>query len=318
MVAGELPAHPTQLSEGSGPVTIDANVIQANLANDDGGGVRLLQTSGSHISRANPETIAITNNTIANNVSAHEGGGLALDDAAFVNMVNNTVARNITTATAVTSDGSRPQRACPPAPTATRCRRGCATPQLFPGSATLGSTLFSKPTILNDVFWDNRAGSFSGGWARLGHHRSGRQPLGHGCRGRLRAALTDQLGHPDGRLGTDGGSATTLSNDPVFVAPYDVAVNILPLRTYPAFRQAVIVALILPPSLMGDYHLLNATSPAYGRGTGSVRVRWGGTTQTNAWIYTVPAPNRDIDGNNRPSGNGANRRYDAGSDQFQP
>ncbi len=106
MIAGELPSNPNNLSEGSGPVTIDSNVIQANLANDDGGGIRLLQTSGSHISRSNPETINITNNTVANNVSAHEGGGIALDDAAFVNIVNNTVAKNLTTATAVTSDGS--------------------------------------------------------------------------------------------------------------------------------------------------------------------------------------------------------------------
>ena len=86
-------------------MTIDANVIQANLASDDGGGIRLLQVSGSHISRSDPGTITITNNTIANNVSAHEGGGIALDDAAFVNIVNNTVAKNLTTATAVTSDG---------------------------------------------------------------------------------------------------------------------------------------------------------------------------------------------------------------------
>ena len=56
MVAGELPADPTKLSPGTGPVTIDGNVIQANLANDDGGGIRLLQTSGSHITRVTPGT----------------------------------------------------------------------------------------------------------------------------------------------------------------------------------------------------------------------------------------------------------------------
>ena len=42
MVAGELPANPNDLSPGSGPVAIDSNVVQANLANDDGGGIRLL------------------------------------------------------------------------------------------------------------------------------------------------------------------------------------------------------------------------------------------------------------------------------------
>ncbi len=49
MVAGELPADPNGISAGSGPVSIDANVIQANLANDDGGGIRLLQTTGSNV-----------------------------------------------------------------------------------------------------------------------------------------------------------------------------------------------------------------------------------------------------------------------------
>ena len=105
MIAGELPSDPAALSEGSGPVLIDSNVISTNLANDDGGGIRLLQTSGSHITRANPQTITISNNTVTDNVSAHEGGGLAFDDAAFVDVVNNTVARNLTTATAITSDG---------------------------------------------------------------------------------------------------------------------------------------------------------------------------------------------------------------------
>ena len=42
MIAGTLPANPNALSPGSGPVTITGNQIQANLANDDGGGIRFL------------------------------------------------------------------------------------------------------------------------------------------------------------------------------------------------------------------------------------------------------------------------------------
>ncbi|MFN2167462.1 MAG: IPT/TIG domain-containing protein, partial [Anaerolineae bacterium] len=42
IIAGALPADPTMLSPGSGPVNIYANVIQANLGNDDGGGIRFL------------------------------------------------------------------------------------------------------------------------------------------------------------------------------------------------------------------------------------------------------------------------------------
>jgi hypothetical protein len=322
MIAGELPADPTQLSEGSGPVTIDANVIQANLANDDGGGVRLLQTSGSHISRANPETIAITNNTIANNVSAHEGGGLALDDAAFVNLVNNSVARNITTATAVTSNGQPAPAGLSTGANSDPLQAKLRDTTAFPGSSILGNTLFSKPTIMNDVFWDNRAGSFNGVESGITSADANSWDMGATDGSGPLSPINSVVQTPLGTLGTDGGSATVRSDNPVFVAPFDVAVNILQLRTYPAFRQAVIVALILPPSLLGNYHLFPPTTatpnPAYGRGTGSVRVRWGATTQTNAWIYTVPAPNRDIDGDNRPSVISGTRRFDAGSDQFQP
>ena len=321
MIAGELPATPTALSEGSGPVVIDANVISANLANDDGGGIRLLQTSGSHISRANPETITISNNTIANNVSAHEGGGLALDDAAFVNIVNNTVVKNLTTASAVTSDGQ-------PAPAGLSTGANSAPLQArlrggqFKGQDVLAATLFSKPTLLNDVFWDNRAGTFSGGLV-----------TGIGIAGATDVYNWD-MGAADGSgllspissviqttRGTDGGIGTTVSDAPQLLSPYDVSVNILASRTYPAFRQAVIVAQILPPNLMGDYHLAGTTSPAYGIGAASTTVTWGTITSitplVTPWTYVVTAPTPDIDGDPRPSAS-LPARYDAGSDQVVP
>ena len=47
----------------------------------------------------------VSNNMIVNNVSTHEGGGIALDDAPNVRVFNNTIMKNLTTATAVTSDG---------------------------------------------------------------------------------------------------------------------------------------------------------------------------------------------------------------------
>ncbi len=314
MVAGELPADPNALSEGSGPVTIDANVIQANLANDDGGGVRLLQTSGSHISRANPETINITNNTIANNVSAHEGGGLALDDATFVNVVNNTVARNITTATAVTSNGQAAPAGLSTGANSDPLQARLRDTVLFPGAASLGTTVFSKPTLLNDVFWDNRAGTFSGVVTGITAADANHWDMGAADGSGLLSPISSVL---QTTLGTDGGSNVTLSDNPVFVdQTYDVSVNILRLRTYPAFRQAAIVSLILPPNLLGNYHLLNSTSPAWGQGRASTVVRWG---PAPGWTYTVSAPNRDIDGDRRPSVVvGTTRRYDAGSDQAQP
>jgi hypothetical protein len=96
-----------------------------------------------------------------------------------------------------------------------------------------------------------------------------------------------------------------------------VTVNVLASRSYPAFRQSVIIAELLPPNLMGNYHLATSspTSSARGLGAASVTVTWG--TGTSRFTYTVPAPALDIDGDVRPTGTGQNRRYDAGSDQLQ-
>ena len=47
----------------------------------------------------------VYNNMIVNNVSTHEGGGISLDDAPNVRVFNNTIMKNLTTATAVTSNG---------------------------------------------------------------------------------------------------------------------------------------------------------------------------------------------------------------------
>jgi len=323
MIAGELPSDPTKLSEGSGPVTIDSNVIEANLANDDGGGIRLLQTSGSHISRSNPETISITNNTITNNVSAHEGGGIALDDAVFVNIVNNTVAKNLTTATAVTSDGSAAPAGLSTAGNSDPLQSRLKSNSVFPGSATLAVTDFSKPTLLNNVFWDNRAGSFSGGYV---YGIGGTLPDGSpnsvnnwdigvaDVSGALLAPTHSVIQTPTGTTNDPSNSGA----DPGFVANYDVSVNILASRTYPAFRQAAIVAELLPLELMGNYHLAAGppSSSARGLGVASVSANWG------SWSIVATAPAQDIDGDARPtvtgSGPSQQRRYDAGSDQQVP
>jgi hypothetical protein len=316
MVAGELPATPTALSEGSGPVTIDSNVIATNLSNDDGGGIRLLQVSGSHITRANPGTITVSNNTIANNVSAHEGGGVALDDAAFVNFVNNTVVKNLTTATAVTSNGTPAPAGLSTAANSDLLQARLANTTAFPGGSTLATTLFSKPTLLNDVFWDNRAGNYAGGYD-------------YGIGGKLPNGTDNSINNWDmgvvdvpgaqlvpinsviqTTLGTNGGTNTTVTNDPKLASPYDVTVNILASRAYPAFRQAAIVSQLLPLNLLGDYHLAGVASPAYRRAAASTTVVWG------SWTYTVSSPTTDIDGQVRPSGTGASRHYDAGSDQL--
>ncbi len=341
MVAGELPSTPTGLTPGSGPVLIDANVIQANLANDDGGGIRLLQVSGSNTTKNTPGTITITNDTIADNVSAHEGGGIALDDAVFVNIVNTTVSKNITTATAVTSNGqpaaaglttaavSAPLQAqldSAFAGTTGRSPRVTDNSLLVTGSsARLG---FSKPTLLNDVFWDNRAGTYYGGFV----YGIGAAPLpGMTASDPVNSwdmQVVDQAtgaGAPavlspvnsvlQTRRNVGGDTGTTISAaNPGFKAPYDVTVSVLALRANPAFRQAAIVTTVLPFSLLGDYHLTGTSAVAAAKGTASTTPLWGSPPTANSFRYTVNAPPFDVDGQPRPSGS----RYDAGSDQVSP
>ena len=92
MLAGQQAPDPGGLSPGSGDVTVERNRIQGNLSNDDGGGIRLLQPV------AGP--ITIQNNMVVNNLATDHGGGISVDDALDVRVVNNTLARNVTTATA--------------------------------------------------------------------------------------------------------------------------------------------------------------------------------------------------------------------------
>ena len=330
MLAGELPADPTALSEGTGPATIDANVIDVNLASDDGGGIRLLQASGSHITKQNPETIAITNNTITNNISAHEGGGIALDDAAFVNVVDNTVAGNITTATAVTSDGQPAPAGLSTGPNSDALMArltSSGSASAFSTVAVTGQATFSKPVLLDNVFSDNRAGTFVSGYV-------------YGIGGKLPDGSTNSVNpwdmgvvgdpgllHPVASVlqtlkGTDNGVNVTVTDTPGFKDPSpELDVTILASRTYPAFREAVIVTTLLPPRLRADYHITGSTSAAYGRGAASTSVTYGTQTIfgiTVPWLVTVSAPPLDIDNQARPTRVGSSSRYDAGSDQYYP
>ena len=271
MLAGELNANPNLISAGTGSVTVSRNEIVTNTANDDGGGLRLLSTNNA--------LIRVENNIIADNMSTHEGGGMALDDAANVQVVNNTVARNITTATAVTSDGTA---------AAAGLSTGRNSTQL---QATLpgGSPTFSKPVLLNDLFWENKAGWWDGvlvhGVGAAGDTEpenfwdmgssDGSGPL----QPRYGSLTTPNVGQhtPAGALvtGTDVPVTSTRTTSPFFVqvtsgstlgflVPYSVGVDISTLRTFPGFRQSVIVASNIPPDLQGNYHIAPRTTSGAG------------------------------------------------------
>ncbi len=279
MIAGELPANPLALSPGSGPANIYNNLIQANLANDDGGGLRFLMAGNFPMN--------VYNNMIVNNVSTHEGGGIGINDAPNVRVFNNTIMKNMTTATAVTSNGL-------PAPAGLSTSQNSDQLQAtLPG----GSPIFSNPLLFNNIFWDNRAGT-----------RTGAAVIGLGIPGDATPINYWDLGVADGTgnlsptnsvlqttLGTNGDPSNILS-DPLVNATYDTSVAFNVWRNNPNFVGAILVAVDLPPNLLGDYHL-PGTSPAVDNGALSKS--------------GVNAPLHDYDDTGRPTGAG----FDIGADE---
>jgi hypothetical protein len=102
------------------------------------------------------------------------------------------------------------------------------------------------------------------------------------------------------------------SLDPVFVTPYDVSVVIETSRTFPSFRQAVLVATVVSPDAAGDYHL-QASSPA--RAAGGLNAGF-----PQVLVYPTTGGNgtrHDIDNEARPIGAGTpqSTNVDAGADE---
>jgi hypothetical protein len=96
---------PVAPSDGVGPgLVINANLIQGNAAESgSGGGLRLQNLNGTDVLTFptlpnNWYRVQVTNNIIANNVAGWDGGGISLQDALVVNIINNTIMSNDTTA----------------------------------------------------------------------------------------------------------------------------------------------------------------------------------------------------------------------------
>jgi len=177
-------------SDGVGPgLVIDANLIMGNSADaGSGGGVRLQALNGTDVITF-PTTptrwwdVTLTNNVIVNNVAGWDGAGISLLDALKVNIINNTIMSNDTTASAgvlfdtigaplASSSGTNchtNNTSCPqPAglvaiqnstvltsnlPATITCPAGH-----FTGSASNGTCrTVSYPELYNDLFYDNRS-----------------------------------------------------------------------------------------------------------------------------------------------------------------
>ena len=96
-------------SDGIGPgLKINGNLIMGNAAESgSGGGIAFQNVNGAEV-LAFPNKpgqwyeVRVTNNIIANNVAGWDGAGISLLDALKMNITNNTIASNSTTATSGT------------------------------------------------------------------------------------------------------------------------------------------------------------------------------------------------------------------------
>jgi Bacterial Ig domain len=179
------------LSDGSGPLTIDSNLIMGNMAESgSGGGLRIELANGNDILN-NPSApshwygITVTNNIIANNVAGWAGGGVSIQDAVKVSFTNNTVTSNDVTASAgVLFDTlGAPNSNVPPPGCDPNTNAGCTNPvtssnfepaglethahskNLIPAFTTAvtcptghpNCTQVSIPVLDHSIFWQNRS-----------------------------------------------------------------------------------------------------------------------------------------------------------------
>lgn len=311
MIAGQLPTDSTKPSLGAGPLKISGNTISVNAANDDGGGIRFLQAGNF--------PIRVENNIVTNNVSSHEGGGIALDDTAQVTIINNTIAKNITTATAVTSNGS-----AAPAGIST-----AHNSDPFQATLPVGSPTWSNPIIANDIIYDNRAGSWNAstsnvsGIGQIGDTTPlnlwdiGIADPGPGQLSPIHSVLSTSSSAAGGE-GYIASSTDIVTPTPTvdsanaagFTDPFSLQLDIAPMRINFRFRVTAIVNIGLPANGIGDYHI-GAGSPAVLLGINQLRA----SDINPPFTGPVFAPTVDIDGVSRFDQGTNQPRIDSGAAQ---
>ena len=101
------------VGDGIGPgLQVNANLIIGNAAEaGSGGGIRFQGVNGLEVGNfpttpASWFSVNVTNNIIANNVAGWDGGGVSLQDSIGVNLINNTIVSNDSTASSGTLFGA--------------------------------------------------------------------------------------------------------------------------------------------------------------------------------------------------------------------
>ena len=153
---GGVPGVAGALTAGAGNVTINANLIQGNLAGaGKGGGIRVNAFNGLDVA-GTAHKLEVFNNMIVNNVAAYGGGGIALQDVANSEIINNTIANNNSTSTAAA--------AFPGGQITTSAAEGAG---IVSGAhsavlATASGQTFSNPTLTNNIIWQNKSYTWDG------------------------------------------------------------------------------------------------------------------------------------------------------------
>jgi len=148
------------LSTGTGTVLVNANTFQGNLAGaGDGGAISLAGINGADATSAEPNRIDIVNNVIDNNVAGVAGGGIAMQDAVNVRIINNTITRNDSVATAARAFTASITQSDPQPGAGIASRTHSPALAAVAGAVTVNGLPqgnFSNPLILNSIVWQNR------------------------------------------------------------------------------------------------------------------------------------------------------------------
>ncbi len=260
------------LGDGTGPgLVINANLIMGNGAESgSGGGIRFQAVNGTDVPRfPNPGTCtsqancswyvaSVTNNIIADNVAGWDGAGISMEDSLLVNIVNNTIVSNDSTASAgilfntlgaPLASSQSPPPSCPGQASGTgSCPQPAGlvslqnSPQLVssfttgaitcpaghfaPGtSASNGTcTKASYPLLYDNMFWQNRTFDIHVG--ALGTGETNQQnviALLNGLTGTVPASQTSTGSCPAGStywdIGVRGDTGPTNHSSGVTLAP---------------------------------------------------------------------------------------------------
>ena len=268
-IAGLPAVGDTDLSPGTGSVSVVSNLIQGNLAGaGDGGGISLrlvngLDVAASPTDPANWYEIQVNNNIVVNNVTGLAGGGISMQDATNVTIDSNTFANNDSTATASEAFTAGPTvSTAQPAGVVSRAHSADLL-------AALGIAAgFSDPVVFdNNIIWQNRSFNWDvaaneGRGGLLPDIGAGQPPVFNdlavlGATGRMNpldGILTDTTGYDDSN--TDA--------DPGFVDAY--------------FNRSA--GLVVPP----DRNTGIETAVAFDEGGNFIDVRFGPLTLTGNYL----------------------------------